>query len=157
MNGNLVETLIGAVVLVVAGAFLWFATTRAGIGTIDGYALTARFDKIDGINIGSDVMIGGIKVGTVTDQRLDAKSYLAIITISMRDDIKLPEDSSIKVASSGLMGGSYLAIQPGGADDFLRPGDEIEYTQSSVDLTELLGKAIYQSGGGEKKAAGSGG
>lgn len=157
MNGNLVETLIGAVVLVVAAAFLWFAATRANVGAVDGYYLTAKFDKVDGIAVGSDVTLGGIKIGTVTGQRLDPKTYLAELTMTIRDDIKLPEDSSIKVTSSGLLGGNYLAIQPGGADEFLEEGGEIEFTQSAVDLTELLGKAIYQSSTPAKKDAASGG
>ena len=156
MNGNLVETLIGAVVLVVAAAFLWFAATRANVGSVDGYSLIASFDKVDRISVGSDVMVGGIKVGTVTEQRLDPKTYLAVLTMSIRDDIKLPEDSSIKIAAAGLLGGNYLAIQPGGAEEYLENGGEFEFTQSAVDLTDLLGKAIYQSGPPAQKGAASG-
>ncbi len=151
MSGNVVETLIGAVVLLVAGFFLYFSYDKADAGAVSGYALTAKFDKVDGVKIGSDVMLAGIKVGTVTDQSLDAVEYLAILTMSLSSDVKLPEDSAIKIASDGLLGGKYLSIDPGGAEDYLEPGDEIRFTQGAVDLTELIGKAIYSSGSGGNK------
>jgi phospholipid/cholesterol/gamma-HCH transport system substrate-binding protein len=160
MGGNLVETLIGAVVLAVAGVFLFFAYSKADLGQVDGYVLTARFEKIDGITVGSDVTMSGIKIGTVVGQELDPQSYLAVVRMSIRNDVKLPLDSSVKVASAGLLGDQYLAIAPGADVDMLAQGDEIEYTQGAVDLTELIGKAIYSSGsggGGGQKPAGDGG
>ena len=152
MSGNLVETLIGAVVLVVAGFFLYFSYQKADAGMVSGYALTAKFDKVDGVKVGSDVMLAGIKVGTVTDQSLDAVEYLAVLKISLSLDVKLPDDSAIKIASDGLLGGKYLSIDPGGSDEYLEAGDEIRFTQGAVDLTDLIGKAIYSSGGGGAKA-----
>ncbi|MBT4042683.1 MAG: outer membrane lipid asymmetry maintenance protein MlaD [Rhodospirillaceae bacterium] len=152
MSGNLVETLIGAVVLVVAGFFLYFSYDKADVGAVEGYSLTAKFDKVDGVKVGSDVMLAGIKVGTVTDQDLDAEEYLAVLKISMSQKVKLPDDSAIKIASDGLLGGKYLSIDPGGSEDYLEADDEIRFTQGAVDLTELIGKAIYSTGsGGGKK------
>lgn len=159
MAGNLVETLIGAVVLVVAGFFLVLAYQRTDVGAVSGYPLQARFEKVDGIRVGSDVMLSGIKVGTVTGQRLDQQSYLAVLEMSIAPNVQLPSDSSIKVTSSGLLGDNYLAIQPGGAVEMLQAGDEITYTQGAVDLVELLGKAIYSPqgpGGGGAGAPGGG-
>ena len=147
MSGNVVETLIGAVVLVVAGFFLYFAYAKADVGTVEGYSLTAKFDKVDGVKVGSDVMLAGIKVGTVTDESLDTKEYLAVLQLSLASDVQLPDDSAIKIASDGLLGGKYLSIDPGGSEDYLEAGDEIRFTQGAVDLTELLGKAIYSGGG----------
>ncbi|MBL6951773.1 MAG: outer membrane lipid asymmetry maintenance protein MlaD [Alphaproteobacteria bacterium] len=152
MSGNLVETLIGAVVLAVAGFFLYFSYDKADIGVVQGYTLTAKFDKVDGVKVGSDIMLAGIKVGTVMAQTLDAKEYLAVLQLSLSSDVKLPDDSAIKIASDGLLGGKYLSIDPGGSEDYLQAGEEILYTQGSVDLTELIGKAIYSSGGAGKKA-----
>jgi len=152
MSGYLVETLIGVVVLVVAGFFLYFSYDKADIGAVEGYALIAKFDKVDGIKVGSDIMLAGIKVGTVTDQILDAKEYLAVLSLSLSSDVKLPDDSTIKIASDGLLGGKYLSIDPGGSENYLEAGEEIRFTQGAVDLTELIGKAIYSTGGGGKKA-----
>lgn len=148
MGGNLVETLIGAVVLAVAGVFLVFAYNRADIGAVDGYELSARFEKVDGIRVGSDVLMSGIKIGTVTAQQLDPKSYLAIVRFTVRDDVSVPDDSAVKIASNGLLGDKYLALEPGGSDALLKPGGEIQFTQGSVDIMDLIGKAIYSAGSG---------
>lgn len=147
MGNNLVETLTGAVVLAVAVVFLLFAYEKAEVAAVDGYPVTARFEKIDGVKPGTDVTLGGIKIGSVTRQHLDLETYLAVVELSVRDEVKLPTDSSIRITSDGLLGGKYLAVQPGGADEMLQPGGEIRYTQGAVDLTELLGKAIYSGTG----------
>ena len=147
MSGNLVETLIGALVLAVAGGFLFMAYSRTDVGDVQGYRLTAQFEKVDGISVGSDVMLGGIKIGSVVGQRLDTQTFLAVLDLSLSDSIKLPTDSSIKVASDGLLGDKYLSVEPGGEIETLKAGEEIRYTQGSVDLTELIGKAIYSSQG----------
>ena len=157
MGGNLVETLIGAVVLAVAAVFLVFAYNRADIGAVDGYELTARFEKIDGIRVGSDVLMSGIKIGTVTAQQLDPKSYLAIVRFTVRDGVDVPDDSAVKIASNGLLGDKYLALEPGGSDAKLKPGAEIQFTQGSVDIMDLIGKAIYSAGSGGGQAQPKGG
>ncbi len=147
MGGNLVETLIGAVVLVVAGVFLLFAYSTADLGTVDGYQLTAKFERIDGISVGDDVRMSGIKVGTVSSQHLDMETFLAVLNLNIDDGVELPDDTSIKVASEGLLGGSYLSIEPGGGEELLKSGDEIKYTQGSVNLMDLIGQAIFSGGG----------
>jgi len=157
MGGNLVETLIGAVVLAVAATFLVFAYNRADIGAVDGYELTAKFEKVDGIRVGSDVLMSGIKIGTVTGQRLDPKSYLAIVRFTVREDVDVPDDSALKIASNGLLGDKYLALEPGGSDAKLKSGGEIQYTQGSVDIMDLIGKAIYSAGSGGGQAQPKGG
>lgn len=145
MGGNLVETLIGAVVLAVAGVFLVFAYNRAEIGTVDGYELSAKFEKIDGIRVGSDVLMSGIKIGSVTAQKLDPQSYLAVVRFTVREDVRVPEDSAVKIASTGLLGDKYLALEPGGAEAKLQPGGEILFTQGAIDIMDLIGKAIYST------------
>jgi phospholipid/cholesterol/gamma-HCH transport system substrate-binding protein len=127
-----------------------FVENTTGSGAVAGYELVARFDRIDGISVGTDVRMSGIKIGTVTSQVLDQKTYRALVRMSIRNDIKVPEDSSIKVATEGLLGGTYLAVSPGGSDAMLVAGGEFETTQGSIDLVGLLGKAMF-SGGEEKK------
>jgi phospholipid/cholesterol/gamma-HCH transport system substrate-binding protein len=146
LGNNIVETIIGAVVLAFATIFLVFAYRTADLGTNgDGLQLVAKFDKVDGLQVGSDVRMSGIKVGTVTSQILDPETYRAVIGISIRDNIVLPEDSSAKIAAESLLGGSYLDLEAGGAEDMLEDGDEITYTQSSVSLMDLIGQAIFSS------------
>ncbi len=146
MGGNLVETLIGAVVLVVAAVFLIFAYDKAGVAKVDGYELVAKFDKIDGIQVGSDVLMSGIKIGTVVEQELDREEFLAVLRLTVDESLRLPSDSTIKITSSGLLGDKYLSIEPGASDEILEPGDGFEFVQGSVDLLDLLGKAIYGAG-----------
>jgi phospholipid/cholesterol/gamma-HCH transport system substrate-binding protein len=143
MSGNIVETMVGAVVLVVAAGFLWFAVGRADVGSVSGYELSARFQNVSGINVGSDVMVGGIKVGSVIDQRLDAKTFEAVLLISVRNDIELPMDSSIRIATAGLLGGNFLTIDPGADEEMMTAGDEFEFTQSAIDLSDLISRAVH--------------
>ncbi len=150
MSSNLVESLIGALVLLVAGWFLVFAYERTDMGAGDGYTLTARFDRIDGIGIGSDVRMAGIKVGTVVSSELDPYTYQAVVTLSVEDEVQLPSDTAIAITAEGLLGGTYMNLLPGGMEDMLADGDEISETQDAVDLLGLIGKFIYSDDGSSK-------
>ncbi|MFQ5533339.1 MAG: outer membrane lipid asymmetry maintenance protein MlaD [Sphingomonadales bacterium] len=145
MGGNPVETIIGAIVLSVAVGFLSFAYTRTDIGSVNGYHLVAKFDRIDGLAIGSDVRMSGIKIGTIVDQELDNDTFEAVVKLSIDSAIRLPDDTAAKVTSEGLLGGYYMSIEPGGSEDLLESGDEIEFTQGSVDLMGLVGQAIFSA------------
>lgn len=145
MTNSLVETLIGAVVIAIAAVFLVYAYSSAGMTHTGGYPLSAVFSRADGITTGTDVRIAGIKVGTVTGLTLDQKLYQAKVNFDVANDVKLPDDSQIKVASEGLLGGNYLAIEPGGSEDYLKPGDQIEYTQGTIDLMSLVSKALFST------------
>ena len=140
MSSNLVESLVGAIVLLVAGWFLLFAYERTDMVNIDGYTLNARFDRIDGLDVGSDVRVAGIKVGTVVSSVLDTKSYQALVSFSIKSGIELPLDTAAAISSESLLGGSYLTLLPGGEDDMLIDGDIIEETQDAIDLLGLIGK-----------------
>ena len=143
MRKNLIETVMGAVVLVVAAFFIVFVYSKAEVGKVDGYEIKAKFDRIDGILAGSDVRMSGIKIGTVTASALDPQTYFANVSMNIRSDIKIPEDTSIAVSSDGLLGDKFLALSPGGSDDMLPPGGEITTTQGSIDLMGLVGQMIF--------------
>lgn len=146
MRRSLIETLMGAVVLGVAVVFLAVAYTSADLGARGGYELHADFGSVGGLKVGSEVRMSGIKVGTISSLALNPKTYLARITVSIEDAIRLPADTSATIASEGLLGGNYLELVPGGAEDMLQPGDRIEYTQDAVDLVQLLGRFIFSAG-----------
>jgi phospholipid/cholesterol/gamma-HCH transport system substrate-binding protein len=143
MNRSVVETLIGAVVLIVAALFLAYAFRNVDASTPGGYEVLARFDRVDGLKKGADVTIGGIKVGTVTDQRLDPKTFQAIVRMNISSDLKLPADTSAKLVSESLLGGLSLTLEPGGSDKDIPPGGEIARTQGAVNLMDLIGQAIF--------------
>jgi phospholipid/cholesterol/gamma-HCH transport system substrate-binding protein len=140
---SLTETLAGAVVLAVALGFLGYAVANTGRSTVSGYPLHARFDRIDGMGVGSDVRLAGVKVGSVTNARVDQQSYQADVTFNVTGAVKLPRDSSAEITSDGLLGGKYLALVPGGDERMLAPGDTVTITQSAVSLEQLLGKFIF--------------
>ena len=147
MSRNLVETILGAVVLAVAIGFLIWAYGRSSAGDPGGYQLKARFERVDGLDVGSDVRISGIKVGKVLAQQLDPQTFRAEVTFSVRNGIEMPADSSAAIASTSLLGGKYLSLAPGGDDKILGNGGEITLTQSSVNLEDLLGRYIFGQGG----------
>lgn len=150
MQGNVVETLIGAVVLAVAAVFLVFAYSTAGVhGGVQGYELIAKFARVDGLSVGSDVRVSGIKVGTVTDQALDPQTYYAIVKLTVDKTVKLPDDSSARILSAGLLGASYLSLDPGGSDKMLQNGGEIRHTQGAVNIMDLIGQAVFGGAGGK--------
>ena len=154
MNHNAIETVLGAVVLAVAGFFLAFALNAADTGKVSGYEITANFSKADGINSGLDVRISGVKVGSVTKTELDPKTYLAKVTMSIAPNIELPVDTVAKVAYESLLGGKYMALEPGAEDEMIQPEGQIQYTQASLNLEEMIGKFIFSAAGdgkGEKK------
>lgn len=156
------EVVTGALVLVLAAAFALYAARGAGLTTGGGtYPLTASFRSVEGISAGSDVRLAGVKVGTITDLRLNAETYMADATIAVAEGILLPTDSAILISSEGLLGGNFVEIVPGGALENLAPGDEIEDTQGAVSLITLLMKFVGAASGDEAAAgdapAGDGG
>ncbi|HXS06130.1 MAG TPA: outer membrane lipid asymmetry maintenance protein MlaD [Rhizomicrobium sp.] len=145
-ENNVAETIIGAVVVAVAVLFVIFAYMRTGSGSLSGYEIQARLPRVDGIGIGTDVRLSGIKIGSISDLTLDPKNYLVTVHMNIRDDIKIPVDSSLMVTSSGLLGSSYISLTPGGDDKMLAPGGMIQNSQGSVDLMGLVGRFIGSGG-----------
>ena len=142
---GIAEIVTGACVLAVAAGFLAFAVLHSGRSASAGYPLTARFDHIDGLNPGSDVRIAGVRVGSITALRIDPKTFLAEVTLSVREDIRLPKDTSAEVTSESFLGGKFLNLTPGGDPAVLPAGGTITITQSSISLEQLLGKFIFSA------------
>jgi phospholipid/cholesterol/gamma-HCH transport system substrate-binding protein len=151
MKGNLFEALIGAVVLAVAAVFLVFAFSTTDVGAVDGYEVTATFDRVDGVNAGADVRMSGIKIGTVTKLELDPQTFLARATLNIDSAVELPSDSSAEITTEGLLGGKYMAIVPGGAEDVIPDGGRIQFTQSSLSLEGLIGRFGFGLGDSDSK------
>ncbi len=147
------ETVVGAAVIVVAAAFLAYAYGASGKATgRDHYRIEAVFGRIDGVTVGSEVRIAGVKVGAVSANSLDLKTYEANVQLAINRGVGIPEDSIAKVVSDGILGGAHIAIEPGAAEEMLREGDKITITQGSVDLLGLAVDAFTnQASGGSKK------
>ena len=149
MKENIVEAIIGAVVVIAAVAFLVVIGQTTGFSGNSGeYQLTAKFRSAEGIAIGSDVRLAGVKVGSVTGLTLDPETYQAETIFTVVDGIKIPDDSEAGVASEGLLGGAFVEIEPGGSEFMLVDGDEVLNTQSAVSLLDLLIRFASSSGSG---------
>jgi phospholipid/cholesterol/gamma-HCH transport system substrate-binding protein len=151
------ETGMGAIVLAAAAGFLVYALSAGAVGRHGGgYDVKAKFGQVGGLATGADVRLAGVKIGTVSHITLDPKTFLAVVDLSLDPTIKLPADSTAKITSDNLLGGSHVAIAPGGAVDNLKPGSEIQNTQGAVDLFSLIGQVIRPPSGSADGSAVSG-
>lgn len=151
---NIVEALIGLLVLLIGIWFVVFAYQRTNGGHVSGgYSVVARFPNITGVSVGTDVRISGMKVGSVVSEDLDPQTYQAVLLMSLDSAVKLPVDSAAAITSEGLLGGNYIALQPGGETAMLKDGDEIAETQGAVDMMGLIGQVVNRSGGGGEASA----
>jgi phospholipid/cholesterol/gamma-HCH transport system substrate-binding protein len=156
MRRNVIETIMGAVVLLVAALFLFFAYSSANLHSVAGYQIVADFSRLGGLQSGGDVRVSGVKVGSVTSMELDPKTYLAHVSMSIDPSIQLPTDTVAAIKSESLLGGKYMALDPGGADDKIPPGGRVHFTVDPVDFESLIGKYMFSGGsqgsaGGDKK------
>ena len=143
MGRSMVETVLGAVVLVVAVVFVIYAYDASNIRAVDGYEVTAKFYGVDGLTEGSDVRVGGVKVGTVTGLQIDFDAYQAVVTMSVTPNLKLATDTRASVTGEGLLGGKYIMLEPGSGEEMIADGGEITDTKDVVSVEVLLGKAIF--------------
>lgn len=158
MRESLFETLVGALVVVVAAVFLWFALAVGGDAETKGdqYNVLARFNNVSGISRGSDVRIAGVKAGVVKTIEGDPTRFEAVLTLSLDKKWELPDDTDARISTDGLLGGAYIALEPGGGFDTISQdgSGEIRYTRGSVDLLTLF--ASFAGGGGGDASAGDG-
>ncbi len=153
MAENVTEFLTGAGVLAAALGFLVYASEGGGLSrATDSYDLTASFRSVEGVTVGTDVRLAGVKVGTVTSLALNPQTFFADATFTVANGVEIPDDSTAIIASEGLLGGAFLELQPGGSPLNLAPGAEVENTQGAVSVIALMMKF---AGGGDDTGAGT--
>ena len=147
MTQNSTEIVVGGLVLAVAVGFLAYVAQVTGVQSSAGsYPLTASFRSLEGVSVGTDVRLAGVKIGSVNSVDLNTETFRADTVISVKDGIEIPDDSAITIASEGLLGGNFVEIVPGGSPFMFEPSSEIEDTQSAVSLVSLLLKFVTGSG-----------
>ena len=143
MSENHLEIAVGGVVLALAVGFAVFLAQSTGLsGSSSSYPISASFRSAEGISVGTDIRLAGVKIGTISDLKLNSETYRAESILSVRNDVRIPDDSALVVASEGLLGGSFVEVIPGASLDYLEAGDEIIDTQGSVSLIQLLLKFV---------------
>lgn len=148
------ETIVGAGVVAAAAGFLIFAFTSVREASASsGYPVVAKFERVDGVTVGSDVRLSGVKVGAVSNIALDPNTYQAKVGLTIASSVKIPSDSTAKISTDGLLGGAYVSLEPGSETEMLKSGSEFEYTRGSVDLLTLLMQVVSSSG--KSEASGS--
>lgn len=157
MRESVFETIVGLFVVAAAGAFLWFAIARGGEASTGGdrYDVLARFNNVSGISRGSDVRIAGVKKGVVKSVDFDGDRFEAVLMLALDGDVELPDDSDARVSTDGLLGGAFIAVEPGGGFDVIAQdgSGEIVYTRGSVDLLTLFASFASESGGDESESS----
>ena len=144
MKENVLEILVGSVVLILAFVFVIFSLSNTGFQQ-KGKFINAEFGNVAGLKVGDDVLIAGIKVGEVSSNTLDSKSYLAVVKLNLQNNIFIPEDSVAKISSASLLGGQYVEIIPGASNEMLKDDETIYDTRDPVSLTDLLGQAVFSA------------
>jgi phospholipid/cholesterol/gamma-HCH transport system substrate-binding protein len=152
MRESLFETLVGLIVVAVAGTFLFFSLQQrsSAAPASNSYVLNAKFNRVDGIAAGSDVRLAGVKIGSVQKIELDPKTYKAIVSFTVPKNIQVPDDTTAQVLSDGLLGGAYLGLMVGGSFEYLPEGGNVEYTRGSVDLLTVLSEFASSAGSSNK-------
>jgi len=143
MRSNTFETFIGAIVIILAVSFLFYSFSITDNNAEGTYKIKATFNRIDGIQIGSDVRLSGIKIGSVAKSSLNQTTYEADLVLIIDNSTYIPDDSSAKITMDGLLGSNYISIEPGGSDIYLAENDYLIYTQGSIDLIGLVGEALF--------------
>ena len=141
-----IETLVGLFVLLGLLAIVFLALKAANLASFrvgNTYVVTAKFDNIGGLKVRAPVKSAGVTVGRVTAIALDAASFQGLVTIELEQGVQFPADTSAKILTSGLLGDQYIGLEPGGADQNLKAGDQIRMTQSAVVLENLIGQFLY--------------
>lgn len=139
------ETLVGAAVVAIAAGFFLYASKTAGVGgnVSGGYKVIAEFDNAEGVNVGTDVRLAGVKIGTVTGQSLNTENYMARVEMALDPSVSLSDDTAAKITSEGLLGGKFIALDPGGSDVKLADGSVMTMTQGAVDIWGLISQAMF--------------
>jgi phospholipid/cholesterol/gamma-HCH transport system substrate-binding protein len=152
MRRNIIETVMGGVVLVVALGFIVMVFQSTTTGKLSGYRVIVEFDDASGVSPGTDVRLAGVKIGTVVSQTLDSDTFFAIVTLNIDEKIRLPDDTSARIIPDGLLGGNYIALEPGGDEATIPDGGTIKFAQGTINVVDLLGRFIFSAADSDSDA-----
>jgi len=140
------EMIVGLFLLTGFASFSFIAIKMGDISLFmkDSYPVSARFVSISGLKEGAVVELAGVKVGKVSGIALDAGDYEAVVHLDISKAVRLSDDSIASIRTAGIIGDRFIKLTPGGSEDYLGPGDEIQETESAISLEELVSKYIFE-------------
>ncbi len=146
MRREMLEMLAGVVVLILAAGAVVLAFSSSGVESVAGYDIEAEFDNVSGVAVGTEIRLSGVKVGTVVGKKIANEGDLALLTLSISADYRIPEDSRVRILPEGLLGNSYVQLEPGGALEDMAPGSFVSYdrTQGAINVVDLLSRFVVQ-------------
>jgi phospholipid/cholesterol/gamma-HCH transport system substrate-binding protein len=144
MKENILEIVVGCIVIIIAITFVFFTISSTGIKK-KGWYINAEFGNIGGLKVGDDVLIAGIKVGEVLSNKLDSQTFIAIVKLNLEKNISIPDDSIAKISSESLLGGQYVEIIPGASNIMFNEEQTIYNTRDPVSISDLLGQAVFSA------------
>jgi phospholipid/cholesterol/gamma-HCH transport system substrate-binding protein len=138
-----IEFLVGLFTLI---GVLAAGALAVGLGGVsfynsDSYTVYAKFNNISGLQTGASVEIAGVPVGSITNITLDDST--AVLTLSIKNSVKLKDDDIAKIHTKGIIGDRYITISRGGSSIVIPPGGEITETESVVDFEDIIGKIVH--------------
>ena len=141
------EMIVGLFLLAGFISFAWISVKMGDIKMFaeETYPVTARFTSISGLKEGAIIELAGVKVGKVSAIELDGGDYEAVVHLDISKQVRLTDDSIASIRTAGIIGDRFIKLTPGGSEIYLEPGDEIEETESSISLEELVSKYIFDS------------
>jgi phospholipid/cholesterol/gamma-HCH transport system substrate-binding protein len=141
------EMIVGLFLLAGFASFAYISIKMGDIKMFmdESYPVTARFSSISGLKEGAVIELAGVKVGKVSKIELDEGEYEAVVHLDINKAVQLTDDSIASIRTSGIIGDRFIKLTPGGSDIYLEPGGQIEETESSISLEELVSKYIFDS------------
>ncbi|MHB8115184.1 outer membrane lipid asymmetry maintenance protein MlaD [Acidithiobacillus sp.] len=153
MEKRAIDWWVGIFVLLGIAALVVLALrvgNLSGFAYNDGYVLHADFTNVGSLKMRSPVRLGGVTIGEVTHIGMDPKTFMAQVTMRIEPKVKLPTDTGASIYTEGLLGEQYVAVQPGGMPQDLKPGGTITMTQSAVNIDQLIGQMVFNKASGSK-------
>ncbi len=137
------ELAVGVFVLtgLAALGYLSIHLARMEVVGRGGYTVFARFSSVEGLKPGTLVEIAGVEVGRV--KAIELQNYRARVALTIREDVKIPEDTIASIRTKGLLGEKYVRLSPGGSDQYLKPGGELFETEAPINLEELIANFVF--------------
>jgi phospholipid/cholesterol/gamma-HCH transport system substrate-binding protein len=143
MRRSLLDVAVGVFVLLGILALAWLSIRLGKVDFVGGhtYTVTADFPSAGGLKTGSSIEIAGVEIGRVSAVQL--ANYQARVVMSIRNGVKLTEDSIASIKTRGLIGEKFINLSPGGSDRVIKPGGKITEVEPPIDLEELLSKYVF--------------